>query len=211
MFITLFGGLAFFLYGMKLLSDSLKKTAGGRLEKLLNKATDNQFKGLTIGAVITIAIQSSSAMTVMLVGFVNSGIMSLEQTVGVCFGAFMGIFPGFTASQFGSRNNSVNYGIMFIGFALAGILGPMIMNAIKSGTGNYQGAFLVAAALGIVGEILIALLAGMHLDRDFAGEVDPQQMIHLNYLIGSDLPGKINLRCHLSPSFIILFFTTDRS
>ena len=69
MFVTLFGGLAFFLYGMKLLSDSLKKTAGGRLEKLLNKATDNQFKGLTIGAIITIAIQSSSAMTVMLVGF----------------------------------------------------------------------------------------------------------------------------------------------
>ena len=75
MFITLFGGLAFFLYGMKLLSDSLKKTAGGRLEKLLNKATDNQFKGLTIGAIITIAIQSSSAMTVMLVGFRGSTIL----------------------------------------------------------------------------------------------------------------------------------------
>ena len=89
-FVTLFGGLAFFLYGMKLLSDSLKKTAGGRLEKLLNKATDNKFKGLTIGAVITIAIQSSSAMTVMLVGFVNSGIMQLPQTVGVIFGSDIG-------------------------------------------------------------------------------------------------------------------------
>jgi len=90
MFVTLFGGLAFFLYGMKLLSDSLKKTAGGRLEKLLNKATDNNFKGLTIGAIITIAIQSSSAMTVMLVGFVNSGIMELPQTVGVIFGSDIG-------------------------------------------------------------------------------------------------------------------------
>ena len=90
MFVTLFGGLAFFLYGMKLLSDSLKKTAGGRLEKLLNKATDNKFKGLTIGAIITIAIQSSSAMTVMLVGFVNSGIMELPQTVGVIFGSDIG-------------------------------------------------------------------------------------------------------------------------
>ena len=89
-FVTLFGGLSFFLYGMKLLSDSLKKTAGGRLEKLLNKATDNKFKGLTIGAVITIAIQSSSAMTVMLVGFVNSGIMELPQTVGVIFGSDIG-------------------------------------------------------------------------------------------------------------------------
>ena len=89
-FVTLFGGLAFFLYGMRLLSESLKKTAGGRLEKLLNKATDNKFKGLTVGAVITIAIQSSSAMTVMLVGFVNSGIMNLPQTVGVIFGSDIG-------------------------------------------------------------------------------------------------------------------------
>ncbi len=89
-FVTLFGGLAFFLYGMRLLSESLKKTAGGKLEKLLNKATDNQFKGLAVGAVITIAIQSSSAMTVMLVGFVNSGIMDLPQTVGVIFGSDIG-------------------------------------------------------------------------------------------------------------------------
>ena len=89
-FITLFGGLAFFLYGMRLLSESLKKTAGGRLEKLLNKATDNKFKGLAVGAIITIAIQSSSAMTVMLVGFVNSGIMELPQTVGVIFGSDIG-------------------------------------------------------------------------------------------------------------------------
>lgn len=89
-FVSLFGGLAFFLYGMHLLSESLKKTAGGKLEKLLKKATDNKFKGLTIGALITIAIQSSSAMTVMLVGFVNSGIMELPQTVGVLFGSDIG-------------------------------------------------------------------------------------------------------------------------
>ncbi len=89
-FITLFGGLAFFLYGMNVLSESLKKTAGGRLEKLLRKATDNPAKGLAIGAIITIAIQSSSAMTVMLVGFVNSGIMELPQTVGVIFGSDVG-------------------------------------------------------------------------------------------------------------------------
>ena len=89
-FVTLFGGLAFFLYGMQLLSESLKKTAGGKLEKLLNKATDNKFKGLAVGAIITIAIQSSSAITVMLVGFVNSGIMDLPQTVGVIFGSDIG-------------------------------------------------------------------------------------------------------------------------
>ncbi len=89
-FMKLFGGLAFFLYGMNLLSGSLEKMAGGKLEKLLKKVTDNPFKGLLAGAVITIAIQSSSAMTVMLVGFVNSGIMELAQTVGVLFGADIG-------------------------------------------------------------------------------------------------------------------------
>ncbi|MGI6021055.1 MAG: Na/Pi cotransporter family protein, partial [Lachnospiraceae bacterium] len=89
-FIQLFGGLAFFLFGMNLLSGSLEKMTGGKLEKLLKKATDNKFKGLAIGAIITIAIQSSSAMTVMLVGFVNSGIMDLGQTIGVIFGSDIG-------------------------------------------------------------------------------------------------------------------------
>ena len=77
---------------------------------------------------------------------------------GFGFGSIMGIYPGFTAKTFGRKNNSVNYGIMFIGIALAGILGPMIMNLLKSATGRYQGAFLVASALSVAGEILIALL-----------------------------------------------------
>lgn len=71
--------------------------------------------------------------------------------VGVCFGAFMGIFPGFTASQFGSRNNSVNYGIMFIGFALAGLLGPSAMSAMYNRSGSYQPAFLIAIFLAVLG------------------------------------------------------------
>lgn len=78
---------------------------------------------------------------------------------GFGFGSIMGIYPGFTAKTFGRKYNSVNYGIMFIGFALAGLLGPMIMNFLHSATGRYQGAFLVAAALSLLGEVLIALLA----------------------------------------------------
>ena len=89
-FIKLFGGLAFFLFGMNLMSTSLEKMTGGRLEKLLKKVTDNKLMGMVVGTIITIAIQSSSAMTVMLVGFVNSGIMELEQTVGVIFGSDLG-------------------------------------------------------------------------------------------------------------------------
>lgn len=78
--ITLFGGLAFFLYGMHLLSSSLEKMVGGKLERILRSMTSNRFKALLLGMGITIAIQSSSAMTVMLVGLVNSGIMELGQT-----------------------------------------------------------------------------------------------------------------------------------
>ncbi len=89
-FIQLFGGLAFFLFGMTILSSSLEKMTGGKLEKMLQKVTDNPLKGLLFGAVITIAIQSSSAMTVMLVGFVNSGIMELGQTIGVIMGSNIG-------------------------------------------------------------------------------------------------------------------------
>lgn len=87
---TLCGGLAFFLFGMHIMSQYLEKIAGGRLEITLKKMTSNPFKSLALGAGITIAVQSSSAMTVMLVGLVNSGIMQLEQTVGVIMGSNIG-------------------------------------------------------------------------------------------------------------------------
>ena len=87
---TLCGGLAFFLYGMSVMSSGLEKLAGGKLEQLLRKMTNNPIKSLLLGAGITIAIQSSSAMTVMLVGLVNSGIMSLRQTIGVIMGSNVG-------------------------------------------------------------------------------------------------------------------------
>ena len=87
---TLCGGLAFFLFGMNLLSSGLEKMAGGKLESLLKKTTSNPLKGLLLGAAITVAIQSSSAVTVMLVGLVNSGIMQLGQTVCVIMGSNIG-------------------------------------------------------------------------------------------------------------------------
>ena len=77
---------------------------------------------------------------------------------GFSFGSIMGIYPGFTAAQFGRKNNSVNYGIMFIGFALAGLFGPSLMNLLHGMTGRYQPAFLASAALALVGEVLLALM-----------------------------------------------------
>lgn len=88
--ILLCGGLAFFMFGMDVMSSGLEKMAGGKLESSLKKMTSNKFKSLLLGAGITIAIQSSSAMTVMLVGLVNSGIMKLGQTIGVIMGSNIG-------------------------------------------------------------------------------------------------------------------------
>ena len=87
---TLLGGLAFFLYGMNAMSGGLEKLAGGKMETTLKKMTSNKFASMGLGAGITIAMQSSSALTVMLVGLVNSGIMALEQTVGIIFGSNIG-------------------------------------------------------------------------------------------------------------------------
>lgn len=88
--LQLCGGLAFFLFGMHVMSGSLEKLAGGNLQKILKEMTSNPIKSLFFGAIITIAIQSSSALTVMLVGLVNSGIMELAQTVGVIMGSNIG-------------------------------------------------------------------------------------------------------------------------
>ena len=79
--LQLCGGLAFFLFGMHVMSGSLEKLAGGNLQKILKEVTSNPVKSLFFGAIVTIAIQSSSALTVMLVGLVNSGIMELEEII----------------------------------------------------------------------------------------------------------------------------------
>ena len=88
--LTMIGGLALFLYGMNLLGDGLTKVSGGRMEMILEKLTNNPIKAVLIGAGVTAVIQSSSATTVMVVGFVNSGIMKLQQAVGIIMGANIG-------------------------------------------------------------------------------------------------------------------------
>ena len=84
--LQLLSGLALFLYGMNTMGDGLEKFSGGKLEKM----TNNTFKGFLLGAAVTAVIQSSSATTVMVVGFVNSGIMKLRQAIGIIMGANVG-------------------------------------------------------------------------------------------------------------------------
>lgn len=90
MVLSLIGGLALFLYGMQMMDDGLKKASGGKLEMILEKLTSNKIMAVLLGAGVTAVIQSSSATTVMVVGFVNSGIMSLSRAVGVIMGANVG-------------------------------------------------------------------------------------------------------------------------
>ncbi len=86
----LFGGLALFLFGMEQMSDSLKAVAGERMKLILAKLTTNRFMGATTGAFVTAIIQSSSVTTVLVVGFITAGLMSMSQSVGVIMGANIG-------------------------------------------------------------------------------------------------------------------------
>ena len=88
--ISLLGGLGLFLYGMNMMGDGLQKSAGEQLKKIIGFLTSNVVMGVLVGAVVTGIIQSSSATTVMVVGFVNAGIMSLSQAIGIIMGANIG-------------------------------------------------------------------------------------------------------------------------
>ena len=83
MVLSLLGGIALFLFGMSLMGDGLKSVAGNKLEAFLYKMTNTSLKGVALGAGVTSVIQSSSATTVMVIGFVNSGMMKLRQAIGI--------------------------------------------------------------------------------------------------------------------------------
>ncbi|MDE6506554.1 MAG: Na/Pi symporter, partial [Eubacterium sp.] len=88
--LSLIGGLSLFLFGMNYMGSSLERLGGGKFESVLEKMTNSRIKGLLLGAGVTAVIQSSSAVTVMAVGFVNSKIMTLSQVIGIIMGANIG-------------------------------------------------------------------------------------------------------------------------
>lgn len=94
----------------------------------------------------------------LLIGASNTGSMALFVVgvilIGICFGTFMGVFPGFTTDQFGTKNNTVNYGIMWIGFSIAGVAGPSILTSTYSAQGSYTMAFVIAIAIAAVGLVM---------------------------------------------------------
>ena len=148
--ISLFGGLAFFLYGMEKLSEGMKKSAGNRMRAILSALTNNRVIGLTVGAFVTMVIQSSSATTVMLVSFVQAGLMSFAQSLGVILGADIGttitaqliafkltdyallmIAVGFAMRMFGKKDDVKNIGEVLLGFGILFFGMKLMSDAMK--------------------------------------------------------------------------------
>ena len=154
--LTMIGGLALFLYGMNIMGDGLAKVSGGKLERILERLTSNPLKAVLLGAGVTAVIQSSSATTVMVVGFVNSGIMKLTQAVGIIMGANVGTtITSWVLSLSGIEEN----GSLFLQF-----LKPSAFSPVLAMIGVYFIMFLKQDRKRDIGEILVGfaiLMFGM--------------------------------------------------
>ena len=120
MSMTLLGGLAIFLYGMELMTDSLKVLAGDQMKMILEKLTGNRIAGAMTGAGVTAVVQSSSVTTVIVVGFVTAGLMNLSQAIGVIFGANIGTtitaqIVAFKVTKYALLMVAVGFGMMMMG------------------------------------------------------------------------------------------------
>lgn len=151
---TLLGGLAFFLYGMTVMSSGLEKVAGGKMEQLLREMTSNPIKSLALGMGITVIVQSSSAVTVMLVGLVNSGIMNLTQAIGVIMGSNVGTtVTAWILSLSGIESD--NFFIQLLkpeSFSpLLALAGVIMMMASKSSKRKNVGTILIGFAILMFG------------------------------------------------------------
>ena len=158
---TLLGGLAFFLYGMKIMSTGLETLAGGKLESLLKKMTSNPLKSMALGAGITVAVQSSSAVTVMLVGLVNSGIMDLSGTVGVIMGSNVGTtLTAWITSLAGLDTGDGSSWLDLLkpdSFSpLVALIGILLIMAAKSGKKKSVGSILIGFAILMTGMSLMS-------------------------------------------------------
>lgn len=152
--LTLLGGLALFLFGMNTMGDGLEKLSGGKLERTLEKMTDNTFKGFLLGAGVTAVIQSSSATTVMVVGFVNSGIMKLAQAIGIIMGANVGTtITAWLLSLTGIEGDSLVLNLLKpSGFApILAFIGIAFLMFAKNGKKKDVGTILVGFAVLMFG------------------------------------------------------------
>lgn len=154
MILALLGGLAFFLYGMNAMSNGLEKMAGSKLEVILRKLTSNRFKGLLLGLGVTAVIQSSSAVTVMLVGLVNSGVMKLSQAISVIMGSNIGTtMTAWLLSLTGIESSNVWFALLKpINFStILAFVGILLIMGAKSEKKKDMGSIFVGFAILMFG------------------------------------------------------------
>ena len=144
-FLSLVGSLGLFLFGMKIMSEALQKTAGDKLRQILASMTSNRFKGVLTGFLITAAIQSSSATTVMIVSFVNAGLLSLTESIGVIMGANIGT----TVTAWMISILGFNMKISILSLPLIGLGFPLLF--FKNARAKYWGEFVIGFAFIFLG------------------------------------------------------------
>ncbi|MCL1951285.1 MAG: Na/Pi cotransporter family protein [Oscillospiraceae bacterium] len=198
-----FGGLGLFLYGMKMMSDGLESMAGDRMRVVLERATSNRFAGIAVGAGVTCVIQSSSATTVMVVGFVNAGLMTLTQAIGVIMGANIGttitaqmisfkidpiaplfIFIGLVLHLFVKKRSVKNLGMILLGFGVL-FFGISVMGAPLKEFAKQPG---FQSILTTFRNPLLSLLAGLVFTAVIQSSSATTGIIVALYLGGVDLP-----------------------
>ena len=162
--ISLLSGIALFLFGMSLMGDGLKRVAGGKLEGLLYRLTSNSIKGVALGAGVTAVIQSSAATSVMVIGFVNAGMMGFHQAIGIVLGAILGT----SATGWIICLSSISGGNGWIS-----LLSTATLTGILSITGVLIRTFAKRATHRHVGDILIGLAILMLGMTTMSGAVDP--------------------------------------
>lgn len=167
----MFGGLAVFMFGMHTLSGALEKLAGGRIETLLEKMTSNPIKGVGLGAIVTALIQSSAATTVMMVGFVNSGLMKLSQVIGVIMGANIGTTATawlVSLSSVGGGSDAILSQIFSVKTftTVLAILGIILAMFTKSDKKRTVGTIMVGFALLMFGMNSMSSAAGSLKDNE---------------------------------------------
>ena len=144
-FLTMVGSLGMFLYGMKMMSESLQKVAGQKMRSILSAMTSNRFFGVLTGFFVTTVVQSSSATTVMVVGFVNAGLITLKESIGVIMGANIGTtVTGWIITIFGFKMSISDYSLPMIAIGL-----PLIFSKVANR--RSWGEFLVGFALLFLG------------------------------------------------------------
>lgn len=171
-FLSLFGGLAIFLYGMNVMGDGLERSSGNKLKGFLENVTKNPFKAVLLGMAVTAIIQSSSATTVMVVGFVNSGIMELSQSIGIIMGANIGTtVTAWLLSLTGieSDNLLVNlFSATNLAFIVA-IIGILLIMASSNSKKKDMGSIFLGFSLIMVGmNIMSSAVKPLANNPDFA-------------------------------------------